>query len=118
MSNKTFQSFDLESCIGKEVKIYSSTTSGIEKGKGIVKSVHIPDALYIDLGQKGRIKGDLSFPFAGWDRGIIRIEYNDKVVYENFKMPNQYPNLSCMNDEDLVKLNKFRTKCFGSGHEF
>lgn len=123
MSDHIYQSNDLESSIRKQVKIYSSTRNGLEISEGIVKSIRFPDELYmhippVDFDELGKGERDLSFPFAGWDHGIIKIEYDGKAMYHNSAMPEQYPIFSCVKDEDLIKLNQFRTECFGPGHEF
>lgn len=103
------------------VTIYNSTTKGEVLIRGIVSNhVAPPWVVYMVTGE-GFIGGlwyairEDPFPFLGPDSGIIKIEKDGSVLYENSRIPVPYKAFDVLTYEGQDALNLFRWQCFGEG---
>jgi len=107
---------ELEACLNKQVRIVRSTPRGEESLDARIIEMGIPWQMYIEFSEDH--KDGQFIAFAGAHGGIMRIERDGKIVYENKKIPVPYPELSTLNAEQTDALNGLRKECFGEGYDY
>lgn len=113
---KTIKMPELEACLGQPVKIVRSTPGGEEVLEARIAEMGIPWQMYIEFDEGGKTGQFIAF--AGGRAGIVRIERDGEIIYENKKIPVPYPGYSMTSDIGIKSLNDLRRECFGEGYDY